>query len=291
MVSNSVNQSRADGQVHAYPRSWRVIAAALFAVSRASLPAILVLVVVLTDPPITPPILFWLVTVFALLPGLAAWLIERAFVADVEVRGVELVLRRRDLRMEIPCTAIAGISPWIVPLPGPGLSLRMRSGRRLRYGLQVADPTPFLLALAGPGGVDGARLAARHPNMVYAHAKQACARPLWYHRVGKFVVFALVPTLPLFRVHQLIAYGGTFGEYYLYGPAAYLATFALHWLTLSIHLVLYASVWRGLAEAVALLAAWVAPARPAQVRRVAEIACQAGYYGGVPLFLVLRFLP
>ena len=288
---NSVDESRADFQVHAYPRSWRIITGALFAVSRASLPVILVLVVVATDPPITPPILIRLVTIFALLPGLAAWLIERAFAANVEVRTGELVVRRHDLRLEIPCNSIEDVAPWIVPLPGPGLSLRMRSGRRLRYGLQSADPTPLLLALADVGGVDAARSAAHHPSVVYAHVKQASAPRRWYHRVGKFVVFALLPTVPLFRVHQLIAYGGSLGEYYLYGLGRYLQTFAVYWTTLSIYLVLYASVWRGLAEGAALLSAWVAPSRAARVRRVAEITCQVAYYGGVPLLLVLRFLP
>jgi len=55
--------------------------------------------------------------------------------------------------------------------------------------------------------------------------------------------------------------------------------------------VLYASVWRGLAEGTALLGACVAPARAAGVRRAAEIVCQVAYYGGVPVLLLLRFLP
>jgi hypothetical protein len=50
-------------------------------------------------------------------------------------------------------------------------------------------------------------------------------------------------------------------------------------------------VWRGLAEAACLVAAHVAPARATAVRRAAEVACQVGYYGGVPVLLVLRFLP
>jgi len=95
----------------------------------------------------------------------------------------------------------------------------------------------------------------------------------------------------LFNAHQHIAYGGLLGEYYLLGLGSYLRTFAVHWLTLTIYLVLYASVWRGLAEGMALLAACVAPARAAAVRRAAEIVCQVAYYGGVPVLLLLRFLP
>lgn len=55
--------------------------------------------------------------------------------AEADISEAVLVLRLHDLRMEIPCTAIVGIAPCIVPLPEPGLSLWMRSGRRLRYSL------------------------------------------------------------------------------------------------------------------------------------------------------------
>ena len=84
---------------------------------------------------------------------------------------------------------------------------------------------------------------------------------------------------------------GLLGEYYLLGLGSYVRTFAVHWLTLTIYLVLYASVWRGLAEGVALFAACAAPANAAGARRAVEIACQVAYYGGVPVLLLLRFLP
>ena len=275
----------------AYPLGWRIAGALLFAVSRVSLPAILGLVVLATDPPVTLPVLVCGVVVLALLPGLAAWLVARAFAAEVSVDGDALVIRRRDLRLELPCRAIARVAPWAVPLPGPGLSVCMRSGRWLRQGLQIDDPTPLLLALAEVGSLEAARAAMRHPVLVYAHARARGARRRWHHLLGRFAGFALLPTAVLFNAHQHIAYGGLLGEYYLLGFGSYVRTFVVHWLTLTIYLVLYASVWRGLAEGMALLAACVAPSRAAAVRRAAEIACQAAYYGGVPVLLLLRFLP
>src|SRR6184192_77960 len=235
-------QTRVKGSIRAcaYPLGWRIAGAVLFAVSRASLPAILGLVVLATDPPVTLPVLVCGVVVLAL-----------------------------------PCRAIARVAPWAVPLPGPGLSVCMRSGRWLRQGLQIDDPTPLLLALAETGGLEAARGAPRR----------------WHHLLGRFAGFALLPTAVLFNAHQHIAYGGLLGEYYLLGLGSYVRTFAVHWLTLTIYLVLYASVWRGLAEGVALLAACVAPASAAGARRAVEIACQVAYYGGVPLLLLLRFLP
>jgi hypothetical protein len=53
--------------------------------------------------------------------------------------------------------------------------------------------------------------------------------------------------------------------------------------------VLWASVWRGPAEGASLLAAYVAPAQAARVRRAAEVACRVLYYAGVPALLALRF--
>ena len=167
----------------------------------------------------------------------------------------------------------------------------LRSGRRLRQGLQIDDPTPLLLALAEAGGLEAARAATRHPVLVYAHARARGAPRRWHHLLGRFAGFALLPTAVLFNAHQHIAYGGLLGEYYLLGLGSYVRTFAVHWLTLTIYLVLYASVWRGLAEGVALLAACAAPANAAGARRAVEIACQVAYYGGVPLLLLLRFLP
>ena len=167
------------------------------------------------------------------------------------------------------------------------------SGRlRRAYGmLPPGDIRNCLLALSERGGIAAARAAVDHPTMVYAHAKAAAGAWRWYHLMAKFPLFALAPTAVLFNAHQHIAYGGPLGEYYLYGLGAYLETFAIYRATVTTYCVLYASVWRGLAEGVALLAAHVAPSRAARVRRAAEIACRVLYYGGVPVLLALRFAP
>src|SRR5256884_5436522 len=174
-------QTRVKGSRRAgvQPFGRRTAGAVLIAVSRAALPAILALVALASDPPVTPPMLVRAVVVFALLPGLAARLVARAFVASLSVDDDALVIRRRDLRLEVPYRAVARLAPWAVPLPGPGLSVCMRSGRRLRQGLQIDDPTPFLLALAETGGLEAARAAIRHPVVVYAHARARGRPPPW----------------------------------------------------------------------------------------------------------------
>jgi apolipoprotein N-acyltransferase len=200
----------------AYPVLWRAVAGLLATLSRGSLPAMAV-IGLLAERPV--PLLGWvhMLVVFALLPGIAAWLIGRAFAVDVEVLAMEIVLRRSDLRLEIPCAAIERVTPWTLPLPGPGFSLWMRSGRRLRYGMQTDDPMPLLSAVAEIGGVQTARSATGHPNVVYPHARGSVARWLWYHLLAKFVLFALLPPAVWFNAHRHIAYGGLLGQYYLEG--------------------------------------------------------------------------
>lgn len=272
-----------------YSPPWRVAAALCVIVSRASLPLILALVLLASDPPIGPVVLVQLVAILALLPAVAAHVIRRSCAAQVELCGADLVARRADLLMEIPLRAIARLAPWTLPVPGPGLVLWMRSGNRLRDAIETDDPVPLLDALAA-AGVEAAQPARQHPSVAYAHAVAALPAWRWYHYVWKFVVFALAPTAVLFNAHQYIAYGGTLGEYYLLGLAAYLRTFFVYWATVAIHLVLYAGVWRAVAEPAALLAARIVPARAAQARRIAERCCQVLYYAGVPALLAVRFL-
>jgi apolipoprotein N-acyltransferase len=226
---------------------------------------------------------------FCLAPGIAAWLLQRAFVAAIEVRDGALVLQQRRRRFEIPCESIDRVVPWTVPLPSDGVWLRLKSGRRFRYGLQVADPGALIDALVAGGAAEHLRAAAQHPAAIYARSRNRTPRR-WYHPVFKFAVFALVPALPLFRLHQWIAYGGTFGEYYTYGLKAYLLAFGIYWTTAAIYLVLYAAVLRALTEIAALAAAWVVPSRAPAVRRAAEIAYGIFYYGGVPALLLRLFL-
>lgn len=284
----SAHDSTARLSACAYPTVWRIIGGILVAASRVSLPLIAIGVLT-TDGPVPLVVLVRALVVCALLPAIAAWLIERATMLDVEIGATELLLHGRGLRVEIPRTAMLDIRPWMVPLPGPGLTLRLRSGRRFSYGLQMADPTRLLAALADRGIVATGE-AARHPILVYAHAQASLDPWRWYHPVAKFILFALVPTAVWFNAHQHIAYGRLLGQYYLEGLGAYAKTFFISWGLTAIYLLLYASMWRGVAEGIALLAAWCAPTRAPTTRRVVEIVCRVVYYLGVPVLVILPFL-
>lgn len=266
-----------------YPRFWRWAAAALFAVSRGSLLIVLLAVLRSNDPPITPGMLAEALAVLCALPGLAAYLIGRSFAGEVRIAPESLVASRGGMRLEVPRDSIAAAEPWALPLPSPGMSLRLRSGRALSTSVGVEDPSPLLAAL-------GEEEAACRPIVAWAAARAAWRRGFWQSWPAKYVLFSLPFGLIFFNADQFITYGGTFGQYYTYGLLPWLRSLLLHLAWVAMYLLLYAAVWRGFAELIALGAAGVAPSSAARVRRFAEIACLLTFYAGVPALVLLRFL-
>jgi apolipoprotein N-acyltransferase len=268
----------------AYSRPWRLAIALLVVIGWVGALGIVFALLFLETRLDNPLRLLrtWLVASFA--PALAALLLEHAFAATVTVERAVLAVLRRDQRIEVPCEAVARLEPWRVPIPGAGLGLVLGSGRRLAVELRVADPVALVDAMVAAGASPTLRDDLRSPAAVYGRTRGAPRR--WWQLLLQFPVFALVPALPVFRLHQWIAFGGTFGEYYTYGLQAYLLAFAMQWWTFTIHLVLYATVLRTLAELVVLAAARLVPARAAAARRVVERAYWFLYVAGVPAFLV-----
>jgi hypothetical protein len=258
------------------------------AIPGAGIPLMLAAVLFAVDPPMTPLALLESFAIFVVLPLTAAGLAWRALAADAWIEGDRLVIDRSGGRSEVPLASIARLKPWRLPLPAPGFVLWMRSGRRFPSALATEDPSVLLQALAA-AGVEGAQAAAAGTLASWAR-ERARTRRGWTWLTVKFPIFALLPTAAAFSAHQHIAFGGLFGQYYLYGLEPYLRSFALFWATSTIYLLLFASALRAPAEALTLLAARVAPPRAAGVRRTVERACQWLYFGAVPAVLALRFL-
>jgi hypothetical protein len=283
-------------EVHAYPLVARALGAALRLLSAVNI--LFLAVRILTDifagaESASPLVVVQSLLLFSLLPGLALWLLGLLARARVTVEPAQLVVRTRGSRYEIPWESIApeGVRPWRLPWPEPGLTLRMRSGRSFRLHLALRDPTPLLKRLTQVAG--HARLgqaALVHPMVAWAYARSLHDARRWRRLGIKFGLFPLLPTGVMFRTHQYIAYGGTFGEYYLLGLKAYLKTFLGYWSGVAGYLLVYAGIWRGFGEIVAFALAWMAPARASSVRRAIEITCGLVYYVGFPLLVLIRFL-
>jgi hypothetical protein len=276
-------------QVHAYPLALRLVGSLALSVCGANLLFLAAVVVApiftgMGDPPLSG-LATWLV-LGSLVPLGLARLIRWSCAATLQVEPAQLVLQRRRVRFEIPRASIDSLRPWWVPLPGAGLTLRMKSGRSFHYRLQLPDPQPLLESL---GKEDSLAAAARHPSVAFAQARHALVRTRWYHLAFKFVLFPLLPTLLFFRAHQYITFGGPFGQYQMYGLGPYLKSLAGYWGTFIVQLLLFASVLRGVGELVALGGAWLSPPHARGMRRVVEIACRLLYYVGFPALFISRF--
>ncbi len=191
-----------------------------------------------------------------LAPAIAAWVIARAYRASAHIEGGLLILRQRAQRIEIPITKIVALHPWRLPLPGAGVALEFESGRRWALALALDDPAALRRALAAVGATLRADSAGARRSADYAQVRALARRPWLDHPLVKFALYPLVPALPAFRLHQHIAFGGTFGEYYTYGLQAWLLGLLIWWAAWSIGLMLFAAVLRIVSEACALLALW-----------------------------------
>jgi apolipoprotein N-acyltransferase len=110
------------------------------------------------------------------------------------------------------------------------------------------------------------------------------------HALLKFALYPLVPALPAFRLHQYIAFGGTFGEWQTFGFGAWASALGVWWVAWAIGLMLYAAVLRGLLEATTLIAFAHAPDRAESLRRVLAQLLRIAYYIAPPAWLGWRLL-
>jgi len=125
---------------------------------------------------------------------------------------------------------------------------------------------------------------------MYAQARLAAPRGRLSRPLLKFVVFPLLLAIPAFRLHQHIAYGSGFGEYYTFGFAAYLTTFGLWWAAWAIGVVLCAAVLRAGIEVGTLAVLLLRPTRAIDARRWLERVGLALLYIGLPAWLLLRII-
>ena len=224
-----------------------------------------------------------------LAPEAAAWCVLQAFAARASIENGALVLTRGARRFELALRDIACVEPWRLPVPGRGAWLRLTSGERWRYGLAHPDPAALARALAAAGAGE-TREAPPSRATTYAQARLSIRRRRLDRPLAKFFLLPLALAIPAFRLHQHIAYGNAFGEYYTFGLTAYLMTFALWWAAWAIGVVLCAAVLRAAIEAGTLLAVLLRPRHAIGVRRWLERFGLAALYLGMPVWLLLRLL-
>lgn len=197
-----------------------------------------------------------------------------------KIAAGQLLIEQRHQRIEIPLASIAGVHAWRLSLPESGVDLKLGSGRRI--GLALADPLALIDAL----NAAGAALApgdARDRQLATRASRRAGARHrLLDQALVKFGLFPLLLALPAFRLHQVIAFGGGFGEWSTYGARAWLLGLGIWWAAWAIGLMLYAATLRVLAEIASLvLPGW---------RHATECLLRGLYYLAAPAWLAWRVL-
>jgi apolipoprotein N-acyltransferase len=271
-------------------RGWRVAAAALRLLAGLGLLWLGLSMVLRDGLQVSSVAQIWLFAAAVVAPALAAWAIQRAFAGSAHIEDGTLVLDLRSQRVEIPVREIAAVRAWRLPLPGSGVDLHLRSGQRWSQGIAVADPGALLRAL-GDAGSAATLAGAGAPVMVELARMRAAVAPRWFdHPLVKFVVFPLLPALPAFRLHQHIAFGGTFGEFYLYGLQAWLTGLLIWWVAWAIGLTLLAGVLRVVIESATVVALQLRPSRAVGLRYGLEWLARVVYFIGVPGWLLLRIL-
>lgn len=270
---------------------WRIATGLLQVFARGSLLWMGASLLFLDNPETNRLAQIWMFAALVLAPEAATWCIRRAFVATLRIEGDALVLEQRARRTEIPVKNIAAVTPWTFPIPATGAWLTLDSGRRWSQGITLADPATLVDALVRAGGRPALTDTLTGRATAYARTRLAVPKRLLDHPVLKFVLFPLVPALPAFRLHQHIAFGGTFGEYHSYGLQAYLIALLIWWATWAINLMLFAAALRVVIEAGTWLSLVLHPGRAVDARKTLEFLGRLLYYVGVPAWLAIRFLP
>jgi apolipoprotein N-acyltransferase len=221
------------------------------------------------------------------LPLLAAWGLGRWFTVRASIDGSDLLLDARTQRIAVPLAAITALRTWRLPWPGSGTDLVLGSGRRWSQGLAVRDPAALARALSAAGAQP--TVANDWPTRL-ASVRARTGGGWLDHAAIKFIVFPLLPALVAFRLHQVITFGGFFGEAYTYGLGAWLMGLGVWWASWSLGLMMFAALLRALVEATTALALAAGEQRAATARRVMAWSAQLAYYGGVPAWLATRLL-
>ncbi len=260
-----------------------------------------------------------------LAPALAAWALRRAFSARVWLREGWLILQSAGRRVELPVSSTLTLRVWQLPLPMPGLQLSTDVGHS--FGVASAHTATLVQAMRALNA--RASTDETHPTLLQAWAEQRLRshQPWLDAPLIKFGLFPLLPALIAFHLHQVIAFGGPFGEWLTFGFSAWLSGLLLWWASWVLGLSLFAAALRVMVEACSLVAlgvqrvmkrdeaksaqsvasagsagstesaesgagaqSGVSEVQAAPLRSALEWALRGLYYLGVPIWLLMRVL-
>lgn len=224
------------------------------------------------------------------LPLVLVWVIRRLHAARAWIEGDAWIFESATQRTEIPCGNIDRLHMrWPVG-PGASLQLGLASGRRWPRTIGLADPM-VLAARHAATGRAAPWANAWSAGVAECASQRARSGHRWLdHAAIKFLLFPLLPALLAFRLHQHIAFGGTFGELYTYGLAAWFSGLLIWWIAWALGLMLLAAVLRIVIEAATVAVFLLRRSAAPRTRQVLERLARVVYYLGTPTWLVLKLL-
>jgi apolipoprotein N-acyltransferase len=206
--------------------------------------------------------------------------------AEATVTDSDLVLTQAHQRTEVPLASITDLTPWRLPLPAAGADVVLASGRRIPLATGTVGALRAALAAAG---VPLRPLTGATSRAAMLAAAREAAHHRWLdHPLVKHGLFPLLPALIAFRLHQVITFGGAFGEWQIHGPGAWALGLALWWAAWSLGMALAAAGLRLAVESVVALAAAVPRLDAMALRDALEWLARLVHYVGIPAWLVFR---
>lgn len=213
-------------------------------------------------------------------PWAAAWLLRIGCRATLVRAGDGWQLRTRWSRIDIPASAAPRLRQFRLPFPGPGGAIALASGALLRWRLEFRQP-PAPLPLLREEETAATRYARERAL--------SRSRLRAWHWLSRWVLLPSLIAAPFFYFEQWFEFGGTLGEYYQTGLAAYLGSFFRNYRLQALLLLVWASLFRVLLEAGALAFTLRRPERARRIRWWTETASRAALYLLYPLVLLWRF--
>ena len=226
-----------------------------------------------------------------LAPAIAAWCITRAFKADLKIENGMLLISQTHRRIEMPVKEIVTVKWWKFPLPMTGVNLQLASGKLWSHGIAMANPSALIKALLDAGATPTLADSQKGFMSAYTHVRASVIRWRMDHLALKYILYPLVPALPAFRLHQHIAFGGTFGEYYTYGLQAYVLALLIWWASWAIGMALFGALLRVIIETGTLLSIVLRRESAADVRNWLEMIARLLFFIGVPVWLLINIWP
>ena len=194
------------------------------------------------------------------------WRILRALCNGTgRLDGARIVFAAQWGSLEFPRAALGRVRPFGMPLPEPGFEVTA-SGTRIDVSAEAAP----LVGVASRDADARRRMRKLH------------------HPAIKLGVVPAVLTAILFRLHQLITYGGLMGEAQLFGFRRWLHTLTGVALYSFCMLLIAAGTLRAGVELIAVFTSRLPGAWAYRARVALEAAAAVVYYGGLASVLILR---